>query len=303
MTNQHEPTVEPLPAPDHAPRRSRRGLAAGLAVGLLGGTAAGLVFGVPSLSSATTNSPAAEQPAQTDEAPAPEDLLEDAELHSTEALRQELQALVDEGVIDAEQADAVAEHLTSSLFDRAQSWLSERGIDLDDFDPRNWKLPDFDLDDMQLGDLDLGDLEARLSEWRERFEAGEFGEFGVHPGPGHPGWPGGIFGRGAGVMSEALTDLLGLDAQELRQQLRDGATLAEIATARGVEPQAVIDEMVAEVRERLDNAVADGHLDQAAADERLAEATEHITQFVNEGFPKPPIAPPTDSPAESPTED
>jgi hypothetical protein len=37
-----------------------------------------------------------------------------------------------------------------------------------------------------------------------------------------------MFGRG--VASEALTDLLGIDAEELRTQLRAGATLAEIAT-------------------------------------------------------------------------
>ncbi len=55
-------------------------------------------------------------------------------------------------------------------------------------------------------------------------------ERGQGPGRGdHRGRPG-MFGRG--VASEALTDLLGLDAQELRQQLRDGATLAEIATTQ-----------------------------------------------------------------------
>ena len=106
-------------------------------------------------------------------------------------------------------------------------------------------------------------------------------------GPGwHGGRPGGgLFGRGAGVVSEALTDLLGIDAQELREQLRDGATLAEIATAQGVEPQAVIDELVGEYEERLDNAVENGRLDQAEADERLASATERITELVNEGHP------------------
>ena len=92
-----------------------------------------------------------------------------------------------------------------------------------------------------------------------------------------------MFARG--VASEALTDLLGLDAQELRQQLHDGATLAEIATAQGVEPQAVIDELVVELTERTNNAVEKGRLDQAEADQKLADAEAKITDLVNNGRP------------------
>lgn len=106
-------------------------------------------------------------------------------------------------------------------------------------------------------------------------------------GEGHG--PGGHRGRlgmfAAGVGSEALTDLLGLDAQELRQQLRDGATLAEIATAQGVEVQAVVDELVAELDERLTNAVENGRIDQTEADQKLADATAKITDMVNNGRP------------------
>jgi hypothetical protein len=102
---------------------------------------------------------------------------------------------------------------------------------------------------------------------------------GRGPG-GHRGGPG-MFA--AGVGSEALTDLLGLDAEELRTQLRDGSTLADIATAQGVEVQAVIDELVAEVEERTTNAVENGRIDQAEADEKLAEAEARITDMVNNG--------------------
>lgn len=116
-----------------------------------------------------------------------------------------------------------------------------------------------------------------------RAERGGSGQFDEGRGPGgHRGGPG-MFARGVG--SEALTDLLGLDAQELRQQVRDGATLAEIATAQGVEPQAVVDELVAEVSERLTNAVENGRLDQAEADQKLADATAKITDMVNNGRP------------------
>ena len=65
---------------------------------------------------------------------------------------------------------------------------------------------------------------AQLVENRPERGEGE----GRGPG-GHRSGPG-MFARGVG--SEALTDLLGIDAQELRTQLRDGATLAEIARRR-----------------------------------------------------------------------
>jgi len=82
-----------------------------------------------------------------------------------------------------------------------------------------------------------------------------------------------------------LTDLLGLDPQELMTQLRDGKTLAEIATEQNVDPQAVIDALVAEATTRLDQAVTDGRIDQAEADQKLADATTRITDMVNNGRP------------------
>ncbi len=209
----------------------RRGVAIGLAGGLLAGTAAGLVFGVPGLTSAASDSTPAAVVQQTDETdpstPAPDDAPE-----MGAKLRETLQALVDDGTITAEQADAVTAHLVEN-----------------------------------------------------RPERGE-GGFGGGPG-GHRGGPGGMFGRGGpGMGSEALTGLLGLTAEEIHTQLHDGTTLAEIATAQGVEVQAVVDALVAELDTRLDEAVTNGRIDQAEADEKLAEATEKITDMVNNGRPE-----------------
>jgi polyhydroxyalkanoate synthesis regulator phasin len=195
----------------------RRGLTIGLAGGLLAGTAAGLVFGVPGLSSAAAESPAA-LVQQADETTT-DDALPDPGVR----LRETLQALVDDGTLTSEQADEVASHLVEN-----------------------------------------------------RPERGERGE-------GRPGHRGKAFGLG--VASEALTDLLGIDGQELRTQLRDGATLAEIAKAQDVDVQLVIEELVAEVTERVDNAVENGRIDQAEADEKLAEAEARITDMVNNGRP------------------
>jgi polyhydroxyalkanoate synthesis regulator phasin len=112
----------------------------------------------------------------------------------------------------------------------------------------------------------------------------ERGESGERHGPGGHRGGAGMFGRG--VASEALTDLLGIDGEELRTQLRAGATLAEIAADQGVAVQDVVDELVAEVTERVDNAVENGRIDQAEADEKLAEAEAKITDMVNNGRPE-----------------
>jgi polyhydroxyalkanoate synthesis regulator phasin len=225
MTN--EDTRTPTPDPSARSGR-RRGIAVGIAGGLLAGTAAGLVFGVPGLTSAASTDASVSQSAlvqQADETDAP---AEDAPAEMGTRLRETLEALVDDGTITAEQADAVTAHLVEN-----------------------------------------------------RPERGEFRDGEGHGG--HRGGPG-MFGRG--VASEALTDLLGIDGEELRTQLHDGATLAEIAQAQGVDVQAVIDELVTEVNERVNNAVEDGRIDQAEADEKLAEAEARITDMVNNGRPE-----------------
>lgn len=96
-------------------------------------------------------------------------------------------------------------------------------------------------------------------------------------GHGHRGRGG--FGRG--VASEVVTDLLGIDAPTLRTELRDGATLAELAEANGVETAALIDALVAEAEERVNFAVEAGRVDADDAAERLAEIEERVTAKVN----------------------
>ena len=83
---------------------------------------------------------------------------------------------------------------------------------------------------------------------------------------------------------EAAADAIGIDEEALRDALRDGQTIAEVAAANGVDVQAVIDAMVAAAQERVDEAMAN-------ADERLADLEERITDLVNEGFPDRPGRP------------
>ncbi len=106
------------------------------------------------------------------------------------------------------------------------------------------------------------------------------------PGPwiGHGRGGPGMFG--GPLQLDAAATALGIEADELLEQLRSGETIAEVAAAQGVDVQTVIDAMVASVKERLDDAIADGRLDASEEADRLADVTERITTFVNEGLPE-----------------
>jgi len=89
--------------------------------------------------------------------------------------------------------------------------------------------------------------------------------------------------RGAAL--GGVAELLGIEAEALRTEMRNGSTLADIAAINGVETQAVVDMMVAESTERIDEAVANERLTQEEADEKLADLEERITVRVEQGRP------------------
>jgi hypothetical protein len=84
---------------------------------------------------------------------------------------------------------------------------------------------------------------------------------------------------------EELSEFLGMTEQELIEALRSGDTVAEIAEAAGIDPEAVIDALVADAQEKLAEAVENGRISQEQADEIAATLEERITTFVNEGGP------------------
>lgn len=88
-------------------------------------------------------------------------------------------------------------------------------------------------------------------------------------------------GHHRGAHLGTLTEVLGLDAAELRDALADGATLAELAEQAGVSVDELVASMVAEAEQHLSAAVDQGRLTQEEADERLAEIEERITALVN----------------------
>lgn len=106
-------------------------------------------------------------------------------------------------------------------------------------------------------------------------------------GPGGPGGHG--FGRGVarGELLSAAADALGMEVDALREALREGKTLAEIAEDEGVERQTVVDAVAAELRSRIDQALADGRIDEEHAQEHRAEVAERAEQIVDGTLPGP----------------
>lgn len=100
--------------------------------------------------------------------------------------------------------------------------------------------------------------------------------------PGEPGENGhrGCGGRGGSL--EGAAEAIGIEPEALREALQAGQSMADVATANGVDPAAVVDALIADAEARLAEKVADGALTQAEADERLADKTERIGDRIDQ---------------------
>lgn len=84
-----------------------------------------------------------------------------------------------------------------------------------------------------------------------------------------------------------VSDATGLEISEIRQQLADGATLSEVITGAGASVEDVKADLLAQLTERLSEAVADGRITQELADGLIAEASVRIDQLFEREFPSP----------------
>ncbi|MCE7928116.1 MAG: hypothetical protein DYG91_06380 [Chloroflexi bacterium CFX7] len=94
--------------------------------------------------------------------------------------------------------------------------------------------------------------------------------------------------RGAIVKNalETAAQTIGIEVQELKDGLKSGKTIAEVASENGSSGDAVIAALVAQANTAIDQAVADGKLDADKAETAKAKAAERITKLVNEGGPR-----------------
>jgi hypothetical protein len=96
-----------------------------------------------------------------------------------------------------------------------------------------------------------------------------------------PGGPGPAFGFGFGADTAAAAKYLGLSESALRDKLRDGQSLADVAKAQSKDVQGLEDAIVASQKARLDKAVNDKKLTQSQADDILAKLKSHVADLVN----------------------
>ena len=79
-------------------------------------------------------------------------------------------------------------------------------------------------------------------------------------------------------------ETIGVSRADLRSQLRDGKTVAEIAQANDVEPQAVVDAIVTAANERIDKAVVEGKITAERAAAAKARVPELARKLVDHEF-------------------
>ena len=101
-------------------------------------------------------------------------------------------------------------------------------------------------------------------------------EGGGMPGPG--------FGFKGGSLEVAAT-ALGMDESALRDELRGGKTIADVAKEKKVDVQTVIDALVEAADTKIDQAVSDGRIPSDRADDMKARTKDMITAFVNGQMP------------------
>lgn len=121
-------------------------------------------------------------------------------------------------------------------------------------------------------------IEAAAPQMLDRLLAAVPGKHGGEDRPNH--------GKVRAIAKNALetvAEVLGTDVASIREQLKAGQTVAEIA---GPQTQAVIDALTADANAAIEKAIADGKLPadkEAAAKEKAAGA---IQKFINEGRPE-----------------
>ena len=117
-------------------------------------------------------------------------------------------------------------------------------------------------------DTKLADVTAKATERVNNVRPAR-GE-GMHGGP-----------KGPGRNVAAIASVLKLTEAELKTQVESGKTLAQIATAQGVDVKLVIDAIVTDMKSHIAEEVASGELTQAQADTKLADVTTEVTEMVN----------------------
>lgn len=83
------------------------------------------------------------------------------------------------------------------------------------------------------------------------------------------------------LYSQDLLDLLGMTQTELKQALASGQTLEEIASAKGIDVQKIVDLEVQAIMQKADQLLKDGKITQEQYDRRKDEATKMAEKMIS----------------------
>ncbi len=92
------------------------------------------------------------------------------------------------------------------------------------------------------------------------------------------------------ALLKTLSEMSGQSIPDIVAQVEEGETLNDLAAALGLDPAAVVDHTAANLAERINQAVANGHLAQEQADEVLATLGADLTDLMARPVPERPLA-------------
>jgi hypothetical protein len=118
--------------------------------------------------------------------------------------------------------------------------------------------------------------QERATEMKQRLEDGQLPLFGGRGGPGHHGG----FGLHGGELVDSAAAYLGVSEDELRTQLSDGKSLADVAAAEGKSVAGLKAALREAAKEKLDDAVEGGRLTDAQRDEALERFDDRLDDLV-----------------------
>ncbi len=118
-----------------------------------------------------------------------------------------------------------------------------------------------------------------------QFGKGGPGGPGGAAGPGGPGFgPLGMLGGANSVFAAAAKDL-GITTQQLMSDIRNGQSIADVANAKHVSVDTIINDMTAAAQKQIDDAVSAKKLTSDQAAKLSANLKDRITKLVNGKLP------------------
>jgi hypothetical protein len=225
--------------------KARKWIVAGVSAGALAGGVAGFMVTVPGGAGAATSSAVV----SVSDTATDGDSTVEAQHHGRPHLSPEeraakfvdvLQALVDDGTLTSAQVDSIVTALTT------RPETPPAGERPDPTTIMTTRLQAL-VDDGTITTAERDTVIATLQAARPDHEEGE----------GADGGRGGRGGRHLGEALDTAASVIGVTADELKTALQSGESIADVATANGVDPQTVIDALVADATANLTQRITD----------------------------------------------